>query len=73
VSRPFTDDQFVAGFHFFAGALERCQRQDAFALETDIEENRLGGDSNYRAFDLSAAVFGLVRMALLELGKKLAE
>src|ERR1022692_1048742 len=61
------DRQLVAGLYSFASALQGRQRQDAFALEADVEEHRVPGDNNNRAYKLFAAVFALSRMALLVL------
>ena len=61
------------GFGGFAGTLEGGERQNAFGLESDIEDDRVGGNGDYRAFQLFAAVFALMGMALLELREQVAE
>ena len=63
----------IAGFYGFAGSLQGRQRQNALALETDVEEDRVTGDNNHRAHELFAAIFSFTRMALLVLRKQVAE
>jgi hypothetical protein len=53
------NQQLIAGFHAFAGAGKRRQRQNAFGLEADVEENRLAGDGNHRSL-AAFTLFGLV-------------
>ena len=57
--------------------MEIRQRQDAFALESDIEDYGVGGDGDHDAFELFAAVFILViaiaRVTLLVLREQVAE
>ena len=63
---------FVARLGRFA-VLKRRQRQNAFRLVPDVEENRIAGHGDHGAFQLPAAVFDFVRMALLKLRKQIAE
>ncbi len=68
------DWHLVAGLHRFStAALQGRQGENAFAFETDVEEDRVTGDDNYCAHELLAAVFALARMALLVLRKHVAE
>ena len=63
----------VARCHNLTSALEGRQRQNAFALEADVEEDGVPGDNDYRAQELSAAIFAFAQMALFVLRKKIAE
>ena len=62
--------RFVAGLERFA--LQRGEREDAFGLVADVEEDCLCGHGDHRAFQLFAAL-GLARVALLELRENVAE
>ncbi len=64
--------QLIAWFHGFARALKGGQRQNAFGLEADVEENRLARDGNYRTL-AAFAFFSLVRVTLFILRKKVVE
>ena len=67
------DRHLVAGLWSFAAALEVRKREDAFALEADVEEDRIGGDGDDCAFELLAAIFALLRVALLILREQVAK
>jgi len=59
----------LPGFHGFAGALEIREGENAFAFESDVEDYGIGGDGDYRSFELFAAVLviALVGVALFVL------
>jgi len=65
------DRHFVARLHF--ARAQGSQRQNAFALEADVEEDRFTGNNDHSAYDLFAAVFALPRMAFFVLRKHVAE
>ena len=55
------DRNLVARLYGFAGALEDGQRQNAFGLVADVEQDRIGGDGDDGAFQLPAAIVRLAR------------
>src|SRR5580765_2228017 len=66
------DQQLVAGLYGFAGT-KRRERQNAFSLETDIEQDGVSRERNHSGFYPFASLFRLVGMALLVLVKNVFE
>ena len=66
------DLHFVAGLRRLVGR-KRRERQNAFGLESDIENDGVGGHSNHRAFASLSARFLLAGMAVLVLGENIFE
>ncbi len=54
-------------------ALERSQRNDAFGLETNIEEDGLGRNGDHRSFELFSVIFLLAGMGLFVLRENIFE
>ncbi len=65
--------QLVAALHGFAGVDELGQRNDAFDLVPDIDEDRFGGDRDYGSFETLLPRAGLMRVRLFVLGENIAE
>src|SRR5215472_7787783 len=68
------DQQLVAGLYGFARR-KRGERQNAFSLKADIEQDGISGKRDDGGFNPAAAFFvlRLVRVALLELRKNVFE
>src|SRR5262249_41210033 len=64
----YRDGELVACLHVLPW-LESGERKNAFALEPDVEDNRIGRDGDHRRFNLFTGLATLPRPALLELGK----
>jgi len=50
------DQQLIAGPSRVRRALEIREGENAFAFESDVEDYGIGGDGDYRPFELFAAV-----------------
>src|SRR3984957_16137922 len=59
--------QLIAGLHTFLRR-QACERENSFALESDIEKYRIPRDNNHGPYELLTSAFGLAGMAVLILG-----
>ena len=66
------DLQFVAGLRRFVGR-ECAERENTFGLESDIEDDGVGGHGNHRALAALGGWIPLARMALLVLRENVFE
>src|SRR5271165_992682 len=67
------DEQRIAGFDRFTATLQRAQRQDAFALVSDVQDDRIAVNGNHGALQLVTALSSLARMTLFVLGKEVTK
>ena len=72
--RPFDrDENLVARLNTFGIVGKSGERENAFRLVADVDENLFGGEGDDGALDLLNAGCGFVGVALLELGEDVGE